>query len=82
MINTFPDNVTIIPGHGKLTNKKRLKEFATMISDSMKLVSKALSQGKTEAEILTLGVEPHYKKWTWSFINEERWLKTLIADLK
>jgi len=82
MLKHFPDDVVIIPGHGKLTNKVRLQEFATMISDSIKRVSKALVQGKNESEIVTLGVEDKYKKWTWSFINEERWIKTLVADLK
>jgi len=82
MLKHFPDDVVIIPGHGKLTNKVRLQEFATMISDSIKRVSKALAQGKNESEIVTLGVEDKYKKWTWSFINEERWIKTLVADLK
>jgi len=82
MLKHFPDDVVIIPGHGKLTNKVRLQEFATMISDSIKRVSKALIQGKNESEIVTLGVEDKYKKWTWSFINEERWIKTLVADLK
>jgi len=82
MLKHFPDDVVIIPGHGKLTNKVRLQEFATMISDSIKRVSKALAQGKNESEIVNLGVEDKYKKWTWSFIDEERWIKTLVADLK
>ena len=82
MINNMPDDVVIIPGHGKMTNKASLKEFAKMISFSIKRVEQALSAGKSEAEILTMGIGEKYKGKAWAFISEEFWLKTLIKDLK
>lgn len=82
MIDNFPDDVAIIPGHGKLTNKAGLKAFATMMADSIVLVKKLLAQGKTDTEILAHGVDEKYKHLSWRFITEERWLKTLIAAYK
>jgi len=81
LIATMPDDVVIIPGHGKLTNKARYQEFANMISYSIERVSTLLAQGKTAQEIIILGLGDNYHQWSWSFINEEKWLKTLIADL-
>jgi len=81
MLNNFPDDVVIIPGHGELTNKTELKKFASMIEYSIHLVEKALQQGKSEAEIIALGIGEKHKAWSWRFISEERWLKTLISDL-
>jgi glyoxylase-like metal-dependent hydrolase (beta-lactamase superfamily II) len=77
-----PDDVVIIPGHGKLTDKKRFAEFANMIAYSIKHVESALKQGKSEREIITEGLGNDYKKWAWQFITEEKWLKTLITDLQ
>jgi len=82
IIARFPDDVVIIPGHGELTNKARYQEFADMIRFSIKHVSQLLAQGKSEQEILTIGLGKKYQVWSWQFINEERWLKTLISDLK
>ena len=82
MIANYPDNVAIIPGHGKLTNKTRLKEFAKMIEYSIACVNKALAEGKSEQEILAMGIGNDYKHWSWRFITEQRWLNTLITALK
>ncbi|MEW6982311.1 MBL fold metallo-hydrolase [Colwelliaceae bacterium 6471] len=81
IIQSVPDDVVIIPGHGKLTDKAALKEFSVMINDCIELVNNLLAQGKTEPEIIAIGVADKYKHLSWSFINEERWLKTLIVDL-
>lgn len=82
MLDHFPDDVVIIPGHGKLANKTELKKFADMLEYSVDLVTSAIAQGKSDADILKEGVDAAHKKWAWSFITEERWLKTLIKDLK
>jgi len=82
IIANMPDDVVIIPGHGKLTNKARYQEFADMISYSIKRISGFLAQGKSEQEILALGIGKNYQHWSWHFITEEKWLKTLVADLK
>ena len=82
IIASMPDDVIIIPGHGELTNKTRYIAFANMIDYSIKRVEGFLAQGKTEQQILALGIGKDYQQWSWRFINEEKWLKTLINDLK
>lgn len=82
MIKTFPDDVKIISGHGKQSDKAGLKAFAVMMEDCIELVKRLLTEGKTEAEILAHGVDEKYKHLSWSFINEEKWLKTLIRAYK
>jgi len=82
MLKNTPDDVVIIPGHGKLTNKKSLLAFAEMIAFSIDRVTLALAAGKSEQQILDEGIGEKYKHLSWAFITEEKWLKTLIADLK
>ena len=82
MLANTPDDVTIIPGHGKLTNKKSLAAFAKMLAFSINKVSKALAAGQLESDIVAAGIGDKYKSLSWAFISEEKWLKTLVADLK
>ena len=82
MLKHFPDDVKIIPGHGKLTDKAGLQAFADMIEYSIELVSKALKAGKTKEQILEAGIGEQYQHLSWRFINEEKWLTTLITDLQ
>jgi len=82
IIASLPENAVIIPGHGKMTNKARYSEFSAMIDYSINHVSNLLAQGKSEQQILAIGIGEDYQQWSWQFISEERWLKTLIVDLK
>ena len=82
ILEHFPDDVVIIPGHGKLANKTELKKFVNMLEYSVNLVASALAQGKSDADIIRSGVDEAHKKWSWSFITEERWMKTLVKGLK
>jgi hypothetical protein len=74
--------VVIIPGHGKITNKPSLKNFAAMIEFSIARVSKAISDGKSDDEIIAAGIGEQYKSLSWAFITEEKWLTTLVTDLR
>ncbi|ASP46808.1 MBL fold metallo-hydrolase [Cognaticolwellia beringensis] len=82
MLKNTPDNVVIIPGHGKLTDKKSLVAFAEMMEFSINKVSIALAASKSEQQILIEGIGEKYKHLSWAFISEEKWLQTLVADLK
>ena len=82
MLNNTPDDVVIIPGHGKLTNKTGLRAFADMLAFSIDKVTNALAAGKSEQQIITEGIGEKYQHLSWAFITEEKWLKTLVADLK
>lgn len=81
MINNFPDDVVIIPGHGELTDKSGLKAFAAMIEYSIERVSSARAAGKSDDEILAMGIGKQYEHLSWAFITEEKWLKTLLTGL-
>ncbi|MEW6998151.1 MBL fold metallo-hydrolase [Colwelliaceae bacterium BS250] len=81
MVKQFPSNVQIIPGHGELSNMDGLKQFVAMLEYSVAHVETALQKGASKDEIIAAGIGDKYKAWAWQFINEERWLTTLVDDL-
>ena len=54
----------------KNKTEKILKETKAEV-DTMK------QQGMTLDEVKTKGLSDKWKDWSWSFINEERWITTL-----
>jgi glyoxylase-like metal-dependent hydrolase (beta-lactamase superfamily II) len=78
----FRQDVIIIPGHGELSNMESLQGFIEMIEYSIKKVEMAFKAGHSSEYILANGIGEKYENWAWQFINEEKWMKTLIKDLK
>mgnify|MGYP003646824208 CR=1 FL=1 len=81
VLETLPDDVKIIPGHGPLSTKADLKAFHAMIDACYTSVKEQVAAGKTIEDIQAKGVPAAYKDWAWQFISEQRWLITLHDDL-
>ncbi|WP_371378212.1 MBL fold metallo-hydrolase [Thalassotalea aquiviva] len=77
----FPNDVKIIPGHGDLSDMQGVQKVIEMIEYSIAVVEQGRKDGKSDEQILTMGLGDKYKDWSWNFINEERWLKTLLSGL-
>ncbi|TRX55914.1 MBL fold metallo-hydrolase [Thalassomonas sp. M1454] len=80
--SSYPKDIKIIPGHGVLTDMAGLAEFIAMIEYSVEHIEKAIKAGNSDEQILKAGIGDKYKSWSWNFITEERWIKTLTADLR
>lgn len=79
------DDTKIIPGHGKLSNKKEYKFFLSMLETLKTNVLAEIESGKTEDEVATNGtITKTYDDlgYSWSFIPSERMRKTFYKSLK
>ena len=79
LLELIDDQTVVIPGHGPLADKASLEAMHTMIKTTLAAVQAAAEEGATLDEILAEGVAPQFKQYAWSFISEERWLKTLYG---
>lgn len=77
VLETLPDDVKIIPGHGPLSTNADLKKFHTMIDECFNSVKAQVQAGKSIQDIQVQGVPAEWKDWGWRFISAERWLITL-----
>ena len=77
LLSKINDSTSVIPGHGKMANKADLKRFVIMIKDTYAFVQKQKASGMSEDDVIAAGLEDKWKSWSWAFINEERWIKTL-----
>jgi len=82
LLGMLKDDTKVIPGHGALTDKQGVKRALDMMEATLAIVQNYKAQGMTEQQIIAKGLGEQYKAWHWSFITEERWIKTLYhADV-
>ncbi|WP_173425676.1 MBL fold metallo-hydrolase [Rheinheimera mesophila] len=78
LLSQIDDNTKLIPGHGDLMDKAGLQRFLTMMEQTLAEVNAMKAQGKTEDQIVAQGLSAQWKSWSWNFITEERWIRTLF----
>lgn len=80
LLERIDDETIIIPGHGKLADKADLSAFLTMIKTTNTAVDKLKQNGMTEEQVVKHGLEEKWRAWSWRFIDEERWIRTLYRS--
>jgi glyoxylase-like metal-dependent hydrolase (beta-lactamase superfamily II) len=77
LIAMISDDTKIIPGHGVLANKADLQRFVDMIKQTSQKVKRLKINGLTVEDIVEAGLGEEWQSWSWNFINEEKWIRTL-----
>jgi glyoxylase-like metal-dependent hydrolase (beta-lactamase superfamily II) len=78
LLSQIDEKTKLIPGHGDLMDKAGLERFLMMMQQTLAEVSALKAQGKTEDQIVAQGLSAQWKSWSWHFITEERWIRTLF----
>ncbi|TDJ76766.1 MAG: MBL fold metallo-hydrolase [Planctomycetota bacterium] len=82
IMESLPDDVKIIPGHGPLSTLEDLQRTHAMIVDCADLVRTALAAGKTAEDMKGEGLLGAYgDSWSWSFIDADSFIDTLARSL-
>ena len=77
VIDSIDGETEIIPGHGALSKRSDWLRLVHMIEATREEVMTMKEQGLTEDQAVEQGLSAQWKDWSWSFINEERWIRTL-----
>lgn len=81
MLKLIPANYKIIPGHGTLANIADLKNYETMLENTIDHVRTEKNNGKTLIDIQKRGVGKKYKPLGQGFIKEEKWIEFIYNAL-
>lgn len=79
------DDTKIIPGHGKLSNKKEYQFFLSMLKNLKTLVLDEIDSEKTEDEVAnntSLTKKYDDLNYSWNFITSEKIRRTFYKGLK
>ena len=80
IIKFAKDDTKIIPGHGKLADKKEYQKFLNMIKETRGWVQTQKHHGLTLQETIKKGLPKQWKSWSWGFITEEKWIRKLWSE--
>jgi len=80
MILMISDDAKIVPGHGNVTSLDELKEYRSMLKETVKYVWNKMSRHQSLENIIEKGLPKKYKKWHWNFITEKRWIETIYES--
>ena len=81
IIESLPEGVKIIPGHGELATPDDLKAFHRMLIETTEIVRKRKSEGMTLEQNRAAGLAESWEPWGSGYISTERWLDTIYASL-
>lgn len=77
MLDMIDDDTKVIPGHGVLGTKADLQKAMDMIKETYAYVQAKKKAGMSEEQVLAEGLDEKWASWSWRFINEEFWIKTI-----
>ena len=76
------DETKIIPGHGKLSNKKEFTEYRDMLKQIHKNVTEAIAKGMTIEEIIAAKVNKDLdEQWGNGFIKPDKLVDIIWTDV-
>lgn len=76
IIEMIPDDVSIIPGHGRTYTKDDLKKYGEMVASTTELVKKEKDKGKSLEEIVKANVLKDWAEWGKAFKCED-WIEII-----
>lgn len=82
VLSIIDDETLIIPGHGSVTDKTGLQAYLDLLTTSRERVKALKDKGATLEEVLAANVTAAYdEKWTWGFINAERFVTPIYNSV-
>ena len=81
VLNTIPRDAKIIPGHGPISTTDDIRKFVDMLRTTRALVSSALKQGKTPAQMKSENLLKEFEHLGKGFIKADNWIDVLHADV-
>ncbi|WP_018983786.1 MBL fold metallo-hydrolase [Salinimonas chungwhensis] len=77
LLKKIDSDTTIIPGHGPLATKADYEAFLSMLEETRDIVDSHKQNGMSVEEVVKEGLTDKFNSWSWGFINEEKWIRTL-----
>lgn len=76
------EHTQIIPGHGPLATATDYIRLRDMMIETREQLRAWHAAGADVDTMVATGLDEKWAEWTWNFINEERWIRTLFNDLQ
>ncbi len=80
ILSKTDDKTVIIPGHGAITNKKKMQKDLEMLKDFTSILAKAKKAGKSKDEILKMPeIQKYDAEYGQAFLSTEKFVEILFG---
>jgi cyclase len=80
ILDTIPQDATIIPGHYEITDKEGLKMTCGMLLETIGIVRKKIVIGKDLEQIKAEGFPSIYDSWGGGYAQASQWIENIYND--
>jgi glyoxylase-like metal-dependent hydrolase (beta-lactamase superfamily II) len=80
ILETLPEDVRIIPGHGPLCTKDDLRRYHEMVKETTQIVRERIEAGYTLEEVKAEGLPDEWDSLNRPEVTTERWLETVYKS--
>lgn len=77
----FPDDVTIIPGHGRIYSMEDLRTWQSNLQKTIDIILEASDSGMTPDQMKELKILTEFADYGKWWITEEMWIETVTESL-
>jgi glyoxylase-like metal-dependent hydrolase (beta-lactamase superfamily II) len=82
VLSIVDDDTQIIPGHGEMSNKAKLKEYRAMLAGVRDAVAAQIAQGKSEDEVVAADPTERWDEvWGQAWMDPETFTRIVYSDL-
>ena len=81
VLEHYPADTKIIPGHGAVTDMMELRSFLQMLKETTEAVEKSKKAGMSLQSVQKQGLNERWASWAWSFISTETWIALVYNSL-
>lgn len=78
----FPDDVTIIGGHGPVYTMSEFREHNNILEETIEVIKKEKNKGKSLEQLQKEEILEEWADYGWRFINEDRWIETIYDSME
>jgi cyclase len=76
-----PADTKVIPGHGELATVDDLREYDTMMKETMAAVERAMAKHEPLAQMKSEKILTPWQKYSGAFVSTDAWIETLYNSL-
>jgi glyoxylase-like metal-dependent hydrolase (beta-lactamase superfamily II) len=82
VLSIVDDDTQIIPGHGEMSNKAKLKEYRAMLAGVRDAVAAQIAQGKSEDDVVAADPTERWNEvWGQAWMDPETFTRIVYSDL-
>ena len=82
ILEMYPKDVKIVPGHGALATRADLETYQRMLEESIRTVKAGIEKGSPLADLQKAGLSAEWNGWATAGRTQDAWIESVYNSLR